>query len=292
ASVPSPSIIVVDNASSDGTPAIARAHPGVTLLETGANLGFGRANNIGIALALEQDADYVFILNQDAHVAPDAIALLVAQARRQEHAGILCPMQLDDSGRALDPTFLLYYLAPNAPGVINDALLASVGDSYPVAAAPAAAWLFSRAFLTEVGGFDPLFFMYCEDDDLCSRARHFDYAILIVPAAKFYHCRGFHAEVRTETTRRKLQRKTSRLRSVLVRDAKRPEGSFAKNAWQSCCLRLFEGLGQLFAHRDWIACLAAVLAIVRIMPELAAIRKHRAICLGRGPHWLPLKVSK
>ena len=292
ASRPRPAIIVVDNASSDDTVAIARAHPAVTLIETGANLGFGRANNIGIARALDEGADYVFILNQDAHVAPDAIAILVEQFARQPRAGILCPMQLDDTGRAVDPTFLLYYVAPNAPALLNDALLGTLAESYPVTAAPAAAWLFSRAFLLEVGGFDPLFFMYSEDDDLCSRAQLFNYTIAIVPSAKFFHCRGFHGAVRTETSRRKLQRKTSRLRSVLVRDAKRPEGSFGKNAWQSCWLRLFDGLAQLVAHRDHIACLAALMAVGGVLRELPAIRRHRAICMTRGPHWLPLTSVK
>lgn len=292
ASVPRPHIIVVDNASSDETVAIARRHPGTTLIETGANLGFGRANNIGIARALEQGADYVFILNQDAYVAPDTIAILVGEAGRQERAGIVCPMQLDDTGRAVDPTFLLYYVAPNAPALLNDALLGTPAASYPVTAAPAAAWLFSRAFLMEVGGFDPLFFMYCEDDDLCSRANLFKYTVSIVPAARFFHCRGFHGAVKTETTRRKLQRKTSRLRSVLVRDAKRPDGSFGKNAWQSCWLRLFDGLGQLVAHRDYIACLAAFLAVGGILRELPAIRRHRAVCMTAGPHWLPFSADK
>lgn len=292
ASVPTPLIIVVDNASSDATVSIARAHPGVELIETGANLGFGRANNIGIARALEHGADYVFILNQDARVATDAIAILVEQANQQPRAGIVCPLQLDDSGRAIDPTFLLYYLAPNAPELINDALLGDPAASYPVSAAPAAAWLFSRAFLMEVGGFDPLFFMYCEDDDLCSRAQLFNYTVSIVPSARFYHSRGFHAEVRTESWRRKLQRKTSRLRSVLVRDAKLPSGSFAKNAWKSCSLRLFDGLGQLAANRDWIACLAAFIAVAGILRELPAIRQHRVACMAPGPHWLPLNVGE
>lgn len=286
ASVPPPRIIVVDNASSDATCAIAAAHPGVLLLHTGGNLGFGRANNIGIARALADGAEHVFILNQDAHVAPDAIALLVAQAALPDAPGILCPMQLDDAGTAIDPTFLEYYLAPYAAALLGDALLATPRACYRAEAMPAAAWLLSRALLEKVGGFDPLFFMYCEDDDLCSRARAHGFTIGVVPAAKFFHCRGFHGDVRTETRRRKLQRKISRFRSALVRDAKHPTGNFWKNSWQTCWLRLFDGAAQLVAHRDWLTCLAAVVAVARLLPELPRIGRHRALCLRGGAVWL------
>lgn len=287
ASVPAPAIVVVDNASSDETVAIARSHPGVTVIETGANLGFGRANNIGMAHALAQGADYCFILNQDAHVAPDAIALLVEQAGQPGAPGILCPLQLDDSGKAIDPTFLEYYVARFAPALVSDALLGRLATVYPASAMPAAAWLLSRKLLESVGGFDPLFFMYSEDDDLCERAAYHGFRLALVPAAHFYHCRGFHGDVRSETSMRKLSRKASRFRSVLVREAKRPRGNFWKNAWQASWLRLAEGSGQLLAHLDWITFLASLLAVARVAGELPRIRQHRSICMGNGPHWLP-----
>ena len=189
-------IIVVDNASKDETLVIARAHTGVEIIQTGVNLGFGRANNIGIAHALSLGAKYVFILNQDTHIAPDALEQLLLESLRSPDIGILCPMQLDATGHSTDPTFLRYYLAPHAPSMIDDALLGRpLKSSYAVAAMPAAAWLFSRDFLEQVGGFDPLFFMYCEDDDLCSRASHHGFRIAVVPAAHFYHYRGFHGQV-------------------------------------------------------------------------------------------------
>ena len=189
---PVSTIFVVDNASSDETVAIARKTENVTVIETGENLGFGRGNNIGMARALDGGADFVFILNQDAHVAPDALTKLVAEARAHPGLGILCPMQLDETGASLDPTFMRTYLVANAPEMVNDAFLGKVANSYPVSAAPAAAWLLSRKFLLTVGGFDPLFFMYSEDDDLCARARHHGFGFAIVPHSRFYHSRGFH----------------------------------------------------------------------------------------------------
>ena len=282
-------IIVVDNASQDETVAIVRSHRGVELIETGANLGFGRANNIGIARALDLGAEHVFLLNQDAHVATDALELLLRLSAKNPTIGILCPMQLDAEGRATDPTFLRYYLAVHASAMLDDALLGRpLKTQYTVAAAPAAAWLLTRRFLKEVGGFDPLFFMYCEDDDLCSRACHHGYQVAVVPAALFYHGRGFHSQVKSETRSLKIRRKTSRLRSSLVRDIKQPSGKIWKNAWHALSERSLLGLTALLSHLNWIEAYATLMAVLQVLLfELPAIFRHRRKCLEKGPHWLP-----
>ena len=71
--------IVVDNASNDGTVEYIRAHfPEIHLIESKENLGFGRANNLGMRCALDQGCDYVFLLNQDAWVEPDTFEKMVA----------------------------------------------------------------------------------------------------------------------------------------------------------------------------------------------------------------------
>jgi N-acetylglucosaminyl-diphospho-decaprenol L-rhamnosyltransferase len=67
-------IIAVDNASSDNTVALIKnKFAGVALIESGTNLGFGKANNIGLKRAAEDNADFIFLLNQDAFVKPDTI---------------------------------------------------------------------------------------------------------------------------------------------------------------------------------------------------------------------------
>jgi len=71
-------IIIIDNLSTDGTvDFIKHKYPTVELVETGKNLGFGKANNIGITHAVKQNADYVFLLNQDAWVGLNTIDELV-----------------------------------------------------------------------------------------------------------------------------------------------------------------------------------------------------------------------
>ncbi|RQO55610.1 hypothetical protein DBR47_20375 [Paucibacter sp. KBW04] len=280
-------LIVVDNASTDQTASLVRACSDVELIATGSNLGFGRANNLGIARALQLGAEYVFILNQDAQVAPEALAKLCEQAADQPGLGILCPLQLDAQGQALDPTFLHYYLGPFAPALLNDALLARpLQARYGVDAMPAAAWLMPRRFLEQVGGFDPLFFMYCEDDDLCNRARHHGWGIALVPAAHFFHCRGFHGQLSRESRRGQFNRRRSRLRSSLIRQIKHPAGGFAKNCWQALVVQGLAGLSALLAHLDWIEALAVVAALLKVASELPRLASHRRQCQQGGALWL------
>ena len=71
-------VILIDNASSDQTVAFVRMHfPEVRVITQSCNLGFGAANNIGIRIALNEGADYLFLLNQDAWVTPDCIEKLI-----------------------------------------------------------------------------------------------------------------------------------------------------------------------------------------------------------------------
>jgi GT2 family glycosyltransferase len=82
-------IVVVDNASPDGSEAHIRdACPDVTVIQSGANLGFAGGNNVGIRHALEQGAEYVWLLNNDTLVDPDALGALVRHAQADPRAGL------------------------------------------------------------------------------------------------------------------------------------------------------------------------------------------------------------
>ena len=68
---PAPGVVVVDNGSQDGTPgAVRERFPGVTVLETGRNLGYAGGNDVGIRHALAHGAEWVVLLNNDATLAP------------------------------------------------------------------------------------------------------------------------------------------------------------------------------------------------------------------------------
>src|ERR1041385_7762298 len=86
-------VIVVDNGSTDDSvEAIRRAHPLTNVIETGTNLGFTGGNNVGIRYALSSGSDYVFLLNNDTTVAPDAVQALVDAAEAESSYHILSPM--------------------------------------------------------------------------------------------------------------------------------------------------------------------------------------------------------
>ena len=163
-------IVVVDNGSADDSVAIAQSFNGVEVIPHRKNVGFGKANNVGIAHALAQGAGFVFLLNQDAEVERNTLSELLSFMRDRDDAGVASPVHLDGAGALLDGNFLLHYLAPQAPKFIFDAYGGDLAGSYKVASVNAAAWLISRRCLEEVGGFDPIFFMYGEDDDYCARS--------------------------------------------------------------------------------------------------------------------------
>ena len=88
-------VVVVDNASDDGSVEYIRLHyPEIHIIESKTNLGFGQANNKGIRYALDNGCDYVFLLNQDAWIEKDSINLLVKTHSLNESYGILSPMHL------------------------------------------------------------------------------------------------------------------------------------------------------------------------------------------------------
>src|SRR5690349_1988561 len=87
------SIILVDNASTDGTAdVVRRAYPNVTVMETGMNLGFTGGNNVAIEHALEHGADYVMLLNNDTIVAPDFLNVMVEVMEQDPTIGVSGPM--------------------------------------------------------------------------------------------------------------------------------------------------------------------------------------------------------
>lgn len=177
--------IVMDNSSTDGTPAFIREHfPQLRLVETGGNLGFGAANNIGLRLALDEDYDFVYLLNQDAWLEKDTVSKLLAA--HTPDFGILSPLQLQAGGRQ-DRRFAKKcskYIRNATSGYHDDRLVV------PVPFVMAAHWLVSRKALLTVGGFSPAFKQYGEDDNYIDRLHYFKMRCGVVPAATAVHDRA------------------------------------------------------------------------------------------------------
>lgn len=189
--------IVIDNASTDGTPAYIREKfPEARLIPNRKNLGFGPANNLGIKKAVEDGAEYVFLLNQDAWIDPDTIATLAGVQQKHPEFGILSPMHLNAARTALDSSFA-HYLAPEfCPDIYSDIYLGGAKSVYETEFVNAAAWLISRDCIHKVGLFDPLFPHYGEDRNYCQRVQYHGYKAGICPAARIVHDRGERKGVR------------------------------------------------------------------------------------------------
>jgi GT2 family glycosyltransferase len=174
-----PHLIVVDNASSDDTVATVRTlAPRANIVEAGANLGFGRANN----LALEQVVTpYALLLNPDCFLHGGAIPALVAAARRYPDAAILAPKLYDAPG-VLGVCYRPPFWAPQPKQ-----LLEPEGDLCSEFLTGAAMLLDMAKMRAGVGFFDPWFFLYLEDDDLCLRVRRAGHSLVLMHDAQVEH---------------------------------------------------------------------------------------------------------
>lgn len=182
-------VLVIDNLSTDGTPDhIRTAFPEVTLVQTGENLGFAMANNLGMRRALDSQADCVFLLNQDAWVEQDTIATLAGTLQEHADAAIASPMHLNGAGTALDSNFARGCM----PSSLRDDLASGkCAVCYETHFVNAAAWLVFRRALETVGGFDTsLFRHYGEDDNYCQRVRFHKMKILINTTCTVCHDRA------------------------------------------------------------------------------------------------------
>ena len=182
--------IVVDNASNDGTVEfIKENYPEIHLIESKENLGFGRANNIGMRYALDQGCDYVFLLNQDAWVEPDTLEKLVKIHQRYPEYGLLGPVQVNaERTKVLDGVIRFLVNPENVNlDMFSDLMMGTVDEVYPVAEINAAAWLLPRKTLETVGGFDPLFLHYGEDWNYLSRVLYHEMKVGLTPHIKVVH---------------------------------------------------------------------------------------------------------
>lgn len=203
-------IIAVDNGSTDGTQQIIKEkYPEVVLLQSAENLGFGKANNIGIKQAYEAGANYVFLLNQDAWVEKDTIESLINIADKNPEYGIISPIHLNGKGDALDLRFS-HCIAPNmCPKLVSDLLLNQTKDEiYETNFVNVAAWLMSRKCIETVGGFNPIFHMYGEDDNYIHRTHYHGLKVGIYPFAIIYHDRENRPEIITKNTYKKNLKKS------------------------------------------------------------------------------------
>lgn len=182
-------IIVVDNGSTDGTLASLEEYANIQLIKTKKNLGFAKANNEGIKMALQQNADYIFLLNQDAWIEKDTIEKLLDIANTNKDYGVISPMHLNGSYTALDIKFANYLIPENCKTIISDLYMNKLKPLYDAVFVNAAAWFIPVNCIKKVGLFDGIFFMYGEDSNYLQRIQYHGYKTGITTVCTICHDR-------------------------------------------------------------------------------------------------------
>jgi GT2 family glycosyltransferase len=185
-------VVCVDNGSTDGSvEAVRDRHPETHLIENGRNLGFAGGCNAGIRWALDQGAEWIVLVNNDAAVAQDAIAGFARAAEQHPEAGVLAgklyfadrPERIWYAGdRFL--AWLGYSGRHRGEGRRDGPRYEAIG---PTDRASGALMAVSRAAIEKVGLLDEDLFAYVEDVDLSLRARAAGFEILFVPSARAWH---------------------------------------------------------------------------------------------------------
>jgi GT2 family glycosyltransferase len=192
-------IVVVDNASTDGSADAARAFPSVRVIAMERNAGFAAANNAGIRAAA---GDLILLLNNDTIVPPGAIDRLVDRLMTDTTIGVAGPRLVDADGRAE-----LSFGRMISP--FNEARQKMIGRLYDARVGPlvrrveretrreqfvdwvSGACLLARRSAAESAGLlDERFFLYTEDVDFCHAVRAHGYRVLFTPSAEIVHLRG------------------------------------------------------------------------------------------------------
>jgi len=203
-------VVVVDNASSDGTPgAVARNWPAVRLIASDRNVGFAAGNNRAIR---EADSEFVLLLNSDTLVRAGAVDALVQALGADPGAAAAGPRLVGADGR---PEISFGKMM----GPLNELRQKVLGRLYDRGVPAAVAWvrrmtsrrqrpdwvsgaclLVRRADALAAGLLDERYFLYAEDVDFCAALRALGRHIVFVPEAEVVHVRGASGRQRPEAT--------------------------------------------------------------------------------------------
>lgn len=203
-------IIVVDNASGDGSAKIVKRIKEsqtqklkIVLIENKENLGFAKAANQGIKKA---DGEYLLLLNPDTLVKSGALLAMVNFAQTHPLAGVI-------GGRLLDPGGNLQGSCYHLPGIsraikewwlgrerISEKYAPKGEEPIEVEAVVGGAFLVPKKVIAKVGLLDERYFMYFEDLDFCRRVRRAGFKVYYLPKAKFIHYHGASGRAIPEKT--------------------------------------------------------------------------------------------
>jgi len=182
--------IVLDNASTDGSiEAIQSAFPAVEIIELEENLGYAGNNNVGVWAALEQGADWVFVLNEDTILDPRCLSRMVEVGQSEMDVGVIGPTVyhydepdvIQSAGGRLGPTWQSVHIGANEPDE------GQFSSPRPVDWISGCAIMVRREVIEAVGALDERFFYYWEETEWCLRAGRQGWRVMHAPHAKLWH---------------------------------------------------------------------------------------------------------
>lgn len=191
-------VILVDNASTDGSKEYFQSDSKIRYIYSEENLGFGRANNLGLSIALGQN---ILFLNPDTVLINNAVKIMVDYINNHPAVGACCGNLYDGD---MQPTLSFKRIFPGILEELNNLLLhipekICYGKSWyynfsnkalSVANVSGADMMVKKTILDQIGAFSPDFFMYYEETDLCYRIHCHGYKLISLPFAKIQHLEG------------------------------------------------------------------------------------------------------
>lgn len=216
-------IILVDNASSDGSQEKFSSDGRILFLEAGDNLGFGKANNLG---AQHAKGDYIFFLNSDTLLLNNAIYEMwrYCEEHKEDNIGGLGCILCDGNNHRCHSYAKLntwkdivksYFLAPYSKNKVKEIMAIDSEDesneAFEVGYVTGADLFVSRKVIDECGCFDPEFFMYSEESEMQWRFRKHGYHNMIIKSPKIMHLEGMSQTKRKSPTMRKIMMTQSSL---------------------------------------------------------------------------------
>jgi GT2 family glycosyltransferase len=187
---PNLSIMVLDNASTDGSvESIEVLYPETQVVALTENKGYAGNNNVGVELAIQHGADWIYVLNEDTLQAPDCIGRLVEAGQSDSRVGIVGPMVyhhdepdvIQSAGGIMDGLWRSWHAGQNQKDQ------GQFPEVRPVQWVSGCALMIRRETVQQVGVIDERFFYYQEEIEWCLRSRQAGWKILHVPKAKLWH---------------------------------------------------------------------------------------------------------
>ena len=180
-------VAVIDNGSTDDSvAAVQAAHPDVSLLETGRNLGFGGGMNVGIGWALEREPEYVWLLNNDTVVDPDALRSLLATADSDPGIGIVGSVIVEMD----DPTRVQTWGGGRVNLWLGGVTRYGRAGQGPIDHIVGVSMFIRRKVFDAIPGFWPCYRFYLEDTDFSCEARRRGWKLAVAPGSVIRHRLG------------------------------------------------------------------------------------------------------